>query len=80
MSCSRTQCSEAGEAQTRGPSVSSQALYHCATAFPFQHDHLATVQSLYNTSYYNIDLDITRSGCGSQIFLTMEFYKGIIGK
>ena len=24
------QCSDAGEARTRGPSVSSQALYHCA--------------------------------------------------
>ena len=26
------QRSDAGEAWTRGPSVSSQALYHCATA------------------------------------------------
>ena len=34
MSCSRTQCSDAGEAQTRCPSVSSQALYHWATALP----------------------------------------------
>ena len=32
MSCSRTQHSDAGEAWTCGPSVSSQALYHCATA------------------------------------------------
>ena len=30
MSCSRTQRSEAREARTRGPSVSIQALYHCA--------------------------------------------------
>ena len=30
MSCSRPQRSGAGEAQTRGPSVSSQALSHCA--------------------------------------------------
>ena len=29
------QRSDAGEARTRGPSVSSQALYHCATALPF---------------------------------------------
>ena len=29
------QRSEAGEARTRGPSVSSQALYHWATALPF---------------------------------------------
>ena len=28
MSCSRIQCSDAGEARTRGPSVSSQAFYH----------------------------------------------------
>ena len=28
------QRSDAGEAWTRGPSVSSQALYHWATAFP----------------------------------------------
>ena len=28
------QRSDAGEAQTRGPSVSSQALYHWATALP----------------------------------------------
>ena len=30
MSCSRTQRSDAGEAQTHYPSVLSQALYHCA--------------------------------------------------
>ena len=28
VSCSRTQCSDAGEARTSGPSVSSQALHH----------------------------------------------------
>ena len=28
VSCSRTQHTDAGEAQARGPSVSSQALYH----------------------------------------------------
>ena len=33
MSCSRTQHSKPGEAQTCGPSVSSQALYHCAPCF-----------------------------------------------
>ena len=32
VSYSRTQHSDAGEAKTRGPSVSSQALYHWATA------------------------------------------------
>ena len=30
------QRSDAGEARTRGPSVSSQALYHWATALPIQ--------------------------------------------
>ena len=30
------QRSDAGEARTRGPSVSSQALYHWATALPTQ--------------------------------------------
>ena len=34
MSCSRTKHSDAGEARTRGPFVSSQALYHLATALP----------------------------------------------
>ena len=34
VSCSRTQRSDAGESRTRGPSVSSQALYHWATALP----------------------------------------------
>ena len=28
MSCSRTHCSDAGEARTRGPLVLSQAFYH----------------------------------------------------
>ena len=32
------QRSDAGEAQTRGPSVSSQALYHWATVLPITHD------------------------------------------
>ena len=39
--------------------------------------YVNTVQSLYNTPHYNTDLDIAES-CGSPIFLTMEFYKGII--
>ena len=34
MSCSRTQRSDAREARTRGLSVSSQVLYHWATALP----------------------------------------------
>ena len=31
------QRSDAGEARTRGPSVSSQALYHWATALPYDY-------------------------------------------
>ena len=38
VSCSRTQHSDASEALTRGPSVSSQALYHWATALPLPHE------------------------------------------
>ena len=39
---------------------------------------MATIYSaVYNTPHYN--LDITGS-CGSQIFFTLEFYTGIIGK
>ena len=38
------------------------------------------VQSLYNTPLYQTNLDITRSCCGSRYFLTMEYYKEIIGK
>ena len=36
--------------------------------------------NLSNLSCYNLDLDITQSCCGSIFILTMEFYKGIIGK
>ena len=36
--------------------------------------------SLYNTPYYNTDMDKTLSCGGSHILFTMEFYKGIIGK
>ena len=34
VTVSRTQHSDAGEARSQGPSVSSQALYHWATALP----------------------------------------------
>ena len=34
MSCSGTQKSDASEAQTHGPSVSSQTLCQCATVLP----------------------------------------------
>ena len=35
LSKDRTQHSDAGDAQTHGPSISSQALYHWATALPY---------------------------------------------
>ena len=34
-----------------------------------------TVQSLYNTPHFNMDLDITQSCCGSHIFLPWNFTK-----
>ena len=37
-----TQRCDASEAQTRGPSVSSQALYHCATALPANEDMISS--------------------------------------
>ena len=37
MSSSRTQCCDASETQTGGPSVLSQALYHSTTALPNNH-------------------------------------------
>ena len=36
--------------------------------------------AFYNTPYYNMDLDIKWSCCGSQIFFIMEFCKGILCK
>ena len=58
VSFSRTQCSDACEARTSGPSVLSQALYHWATV-------LRPYQSLYNTPCYNMDLDV------GQVVVTM---------
>ena len=49
VSWPRTQRSEAGEARTRGPSVSSQALYHWAIALPKQPSH--SVYSYQRTVY-----------------------------
>ena len=40
---------------------------------------LYTIKSLYNTSHYNTNLDITQLCFGSKVF-AMEFYKVIIGK
>ena len=44
MSCSRTQHSDAGEAQTRNPLVSSQALYPRGTALLDFVDRLVFIQ------------------------------------
>ena len=53
------QRSDAGEAQTRGPSVSSQALYHWATALPRRIINLNIVLMLlvfcvYSSRFQNI--------------------------
>ena len=42
------QRSDPGEARTRGPSVSSQALYHWATALP---DEMAVESTFHKTHY-----------------------------
>ena len=46
------QRSDAGEARTRGPSVSSQALYHWATALPH-------IECTYIWSHSNIVVEAT---------------------
>ena len=43
VSCSKTQRSDASDARTHGPSVSSQALYHWATALPIFECKIANV-------------------------------------
>ena len=47
MSCSRTKGSDSGEALTCSPSVSSQALYHWATALP-----ILEVKNTWNGAQY----------------------------
>ena len=42
------QRSDDGEARTRGPSVSSQALYHWATALPITIEYIFFIQLIYN--------------------------------
>ena len=44
-----------------------------SNTFPLVTSSLFTGQSIYNTSHYNMDLDITRSSCGYQ-----NFYNGIL--
>ena len=41
------QRSDAGEAQTRGPSVSSQALYHCTPSLPWLNQYLSLDKCIY---------------------------------
>ena len=52
------QRSDAGEARTRGPSVSSQALYHWATALPKKNKTKKKnkKKQQHYTSHYNIIL------------------------
>ena len=46
------QRSDAGEAQTRGPSVSSQALYHWATVLPIKELNKQSIMyGIANTKY-----------------------------
>ena len=47
---------------------------HCWKSHVVAHVKV-TVQSHYNTSHFNTELDITWSCCGSQIFFNREFYK-----
>ena len=57
VSFSRIQCSDACEAPTRNPSVSSQALYHWATELPNLHDALITATKLqFNPTYGKWDV------------------------
>ena len=44
--CSKSQRSAAGEAQTRKPSISSQALYHWAASLPILPILLATFMNI----------------------------------
>ena len=49
------QRSDAGEARTRGPSVSSQALYHWATALPRNHGLIVVnLAMIYLLTYFYI--------------------------
>ena len=50
MFLSRTRHSDSGEAQTHGPYVSSQALYHYATALP-THVEMKSVQYLHTVCF-----------------------------
>ena len=62
------QRSDAGEARTRGPSVSSQALYHWATALPSQ--RVLKLLSAQASSYKVHSREITyKSSKGEQQFL-----------
>ena len=51
--------SDVGEARTRGPSVSNQALYHCATALP----HICTKLSCISSKIVNIYWSISSNIC-----------------
>ena len=63
------QRSEAGEARARGALVSSQALYHWATALHLKKNLLIITQ-----------IWIQQGHAVAPKCFAMEFYKGIIGK
>ena len=86
VSCSRTQCSDAGEAQTSNPSVLSQAPYHWATSL-FQKQCQYTINWLHltrpehcwlgnitsNLAYYKVHHPMLQSNVGDCVF--RSYYK-----
>ena len=68
VSCSRTQRSRAGEARPRGLSVSSQALYHWATALP-------TFCSCYGSLPHGADSWSVIFDCGISWLYPLAFYR-----
>ena len=70
------QRSDAGEARTRGPSVSSQALYHWATALPF-YDNKKWKWQYINVKYEQLERRTLMNGSRDHVdaFLTMTMKK-----
>ena len=69
VSCSRTQRSDAGEARTCGPSVSSQALYHWATALPIGQEDAALI---IKRSYIHLKLSISLTYFGISYIMSVS--------
>ena len=55
VSFSKTRHSDAGEARTHGPSVSSQALYHWATVLPKKNEWKTEANVVYEFSHGSFD-------------------------